>query len=435
MANFYKPTKKKVTNHSQELVIDSLDHHGRGVAKKNGKVIFVNGALPNEQVIATITADKKHHSEARCTKVISPSPEREKPHCQHYHQCGGCTLQHFNIDAQLHAKQQAVGALFKKFSALEHLPWQQAIESQPWHYRRSARVSVFDDKNQGVKVGLRQKGSKRIVNIESCPVLDKGYDKIFAFFQEQISQHKALRSVTHLQLVAAQNEHFVVIRHTKSIPESIKAALSQAATDYNWSLVFQGDAEQALPQASYKLEHDLTLAFGLDNFIQVNAEVNDKMLHQAMQWLALEDTHQVLDLFCGVGNFSLLAAKAAKRVVGIEGVASAVRYAQQNAQTNALDNCEFHCFDLTEPLHKAKWFDKSLDVLILDPSRMGAEAILAQLPLKQFTRVLYVSCDPVTLARDSKTILSAGFSLSKLGIMNMFPHTGHIETMALFERR
>ncbi len=434
MANFYKPTKKKLKNQSQELHIESLDHHGRGVAKSNGKVIFVNGALADEQVKATILSDKKQYAEAQCTKVITPSPQRVEPHCEHYEQCGGCTLQHLEASAQLHAKQHAVSALFKKFSGLADLPWQDAIDSQPWHYRRSARVSVYDDKNQGLKVGFRQKGSKRIVNIDKCPVLDEGYNDVFAFFRAQISQHRALRCVTHLQLVAAQPQHFVVVRHTKAIPEPLKDAIAKDAAVNGWTIVWQADAEQALPHASYQLENELTLAFGLDNFIQVNADVNDKMLHQAMQWLALNEQHQVLDLFCGVGNFSLLAGTTAQRVVGVEGVESAVQYAQSNAQNNGLNNCQFHCFDLTEPLYKAKWFDKSLDVLILDPSRMGAEAILAQLPLKQFKRVLYVSCDPVTLARDSKTILTAGFSLSKLGIMNMFPHTGHIETMALFER-
>ncbi|WP_462157578.1 23S rRNA (uracil(1939)-C(5))-methyltransferase RlmD [Pseudoalteromonas sp. GB56] len=434
MANFYKPTKKKVKNQSQELHIESLDHHGRGVAKSNGKVIFVNGALAGEHVKAVTQSDKKQYAEAQCTKVITPSAHRVEPLCEHYERCGGCTLQHLESSEQLVAKQHAVSALFTKFSGLAELPWQGAIDSQPWHYRRSARVSVYDDKNQGLKVGFRQKGSKRIINIDTCPVLDDGYNRVFAFFREQISQHRALRSVTHLQLVAAQQQNFVVVRHTKAIPEPVKDAIANAAQAHDWTLVWQEDTEQALPHASYQLENNLTLNFGLDNFIQVNAEVNDKMLHQAMQWLALEQHHQVLDLFCGVGNFSLLAGTTAQRVVGVEGVESAVKYAKQNAENNDLNNCEFHCFDLTEPLYKAKWFDKSFDVLILDPSRMGADAILAQLPLKQFKRVLYVSCDPVTLARDSKTILAAGFTLNKLGIMNMFPHTGHIETMALFER-
>ncbi|MEL7478358.1 MAG: 23S rRNA (uracil(1939)-C(5))-methyltransferase RlmD, partial [Pseudomonadota bacterium] len=170
-------------------------------------------------------------------------------------------------------------------------------------------------------------------------------------------------------------------------------------------------------------------------FIQVNGEVNEKMLMQSLDWLALNEQDTVLDLFCGIGNFSLLAAKHAKRVVGVEGVDSSVQRAKANAAQNQLENVSFECFDLTDDISSAKWFDKQANVLILDPSRTGAFDVLKQLPLKQFEKILYVSCDPVTLARDSALVLEAGFTISKVGLMNMFPHTGHIETMALFQRR
>jgi 23S rRNA (uracil1939-C5)-methyltransferase len=159
------------------------------------------------------------------------------------------------------------------------------------------------------------------------------------------------------------------------------------------------------------------------------------MLKQSVDWLGLSGNENILDLFCGIGNFSLVLAKQAKTVIGIEGVASAVAMAAQNAQTNSISNAQFHCFDLTQKIQNAQWFNKNLDVLVLDPSRTGAMAILEQLPLKQFKTILYVSCDPVTLARDSAIISQAGFELNKIGLMNMFPHTGHIETMALFQRR
>jgi 23S rRNA (uracil1939-C5)-methyltransferase len=182
-------------------------------------------------------------------------------------------------------------------------------------------------------------------------------------------------------------------------------------------------------------DYDLRFEFGLENFIQVNPQVNQAMLHQAKQWLDLQGHEQVLDLFCGIGNFSLLIAKYANYVIGVEGVDSAVALAKQNAQTNSLSNTDFYCFDLTQSMQSAAWFSAKLDVLVLDPSRTGAMAILEQLPLTQFKTILYVSCDPVTLARDSALILQAGFSIEKIGLMNMFPHTGHIETMALFHRR
>ena len=175
--------------------------------------------------------------------------------------------------------------------------------------------------------------------------------------------------------------------------------------------------------------------FQLNNFIQVNSEVNEKMLMQTLDWLALNKKDTVLDLFCGIGNFSLLAAKYAKEVVGVEGVESSVSRAKVNAAQNQHENVSFVCFDLTGDISSAKWFDKQANILILDPSRTGAYEILKQLPLNQFEKILYVSCDPVTLARDSALVLEAGFTISKVGLMNMFPHTGHIETMALFQRR
>ena len=436
MAQFFKPRKAKSTTRMVETEVDTLDHHGNGVTKLEGKVCFVEGALPGERVKVCINSDKKSYMQGQVVKVLDASAERVEPQCAHFTQCGGCSMQYLEANAQLKHKQQAVGALFKKFTALETLPWQEAIDSSPWGYRRSARVSVIEDKNDGVRVGFRQSGSKNIINIEHCPVLDERFANVFTFFKEQLTEHKGLRSISHLQLVAADDALYVVVRHTKKLNDKAKAALLSAAEPHNWQLIFQASAEQVLPSAQYQIStpEKMTLQFGLNNFIQVNKEVNQAMLLQAQQWLSLEADDQVLDLFCGVGNFSLLAANKAARVVGVEGVGSAVAHAKTNAQQNGLTNCAFHCFDLTNNLNTAPWFDKQFNVLILDPSRPGAQEVLAQLPLKQFKRILYVSCDPVTLARDSAVILESGFSLNLMGLMNMFPHTGHIESMALFER-
>ena len=436
MAKFFKPTKKSVSQRFRTLSISGLDHHGRGVAKDKGKVIFVAGALGSEQVKAEILSDKKNYAEARCVKVLSPSAERVEPKCQHYQHCGGCNLQHLEASAQLAEKQKALAALFHKFTGLSSLPWQSPIDSSPWHYRRSARVSVYcDNKQETIKVGFRQQGSKQITNIVACPVLDAGFMGVFDFFRDVIGAHRALRCITHLQLVSAKEHNFIVVRHTKAIAQALREDINAQAQQHNWQLVWQSEAQQSLPSTYYELESSqLRLGFGLQNFIQVNAGVNDKMLTQAMSWLNLAAHDRVLDLFCGVGNFSLLAAMQAQHVTGVEGVESAVSHARDNAQHNGIDNCDFYCSDLTQPLAQAQWFSSELDVLILDPSRTGAEAVLAQLPCNQFKRILYVSCDPVTLARDSKIILASGHQLTKLGIMNMFPHTGHIETMALFER-
>lgn len=441
MAQFFQAKKKPLVAQSITLSISGMDHQGRGIAKHHNKVCFVDGALPNEQVKAKLVQDKARFSEAKTQKVLSASEYREQPFCPHYSLCGGCQLQHFRFDRQLAEKQIAVSQLFDKFSRLADLPWQAPLQSKPKHYRRSARLAVMADKNsKRMKLGYRQQSSKNIISVTECAVLDEVFSAIFTVFDELLNQHAGLKSVSHLQLCKAEQQNIVIIRHTKTINEALKNKVAEVAANYDWQLVWQSESHiidhQHIATPYYHLpEFDLKLEFGLNNFIQVNADVNHAMLKQAIEWLNLSGDEQVLDLFCGVGNFSLVLAKYADTVVGVEGVDSAVAMAKQNAQTNSITNAQFYCFDLTENMLSAPWFDKGFDVLVLDPSRTGAMLILEQLPLKQFKTILYVSCDPVTLARDSAIISQAGFSVEKIGLMNMFPHTGHIETMALFQRR
>ena len=441
MAQIFKAKKKPLKQQTLTLNITAMDHQGRGVAKHNNKVCFVSGALMNEKVTATLIEDKAKYSSAKLVKVINPSDARTQPFCQHYNHCGGCQLQHLEINQQVVEKQNAVTQLFQKFAKLSDLNWQAPLLSKPTHYRRSARIAVMYDKAaKKMRVGYRAPSSKNVISIEQCDVLSKAFTNVFSIFETLINQYKALHSISHLQLCQNEAGNFIVIRHTKAIPDEAKSYIQEAANAQQWLITWQDNSdviEQAhLPTPYYFLEKfNLKFEFGLGNFIQVNDEVNQAMLAQSVNWLNLQGNEQVLDLFCGIGNFSLVLAQHAKSVIGVEGVASAVAMATQNAQTNSITNAHFHCFDLTQKIEIAQWFNKALDVLVLDPSRTGAMAILEQLPLKQFKTILYVSCDPVTLARDSAIISQAGFEVTKIGLMNMFPHTGHIETMALFQRR
>lgn len=430
---------KKTSNKGKVLTLDvkSLDHQGRGVASHNGKVCFVDGALPNEQIKAQILDEKSKLIEAKQVKVLTPSDERIAPFCQHYGDCGGCQLQHLEINSQLKYKQQAVGKLFEKFAKTGDLAWQPAIVSDATHYRRSARIAcIADKKSKQFKLGFRAQRSKQIVEVESCAVLSSVFSNVFKQLRAAITDNVKLHSISHVQLCEADNGVFILIRHTKNIDKAAKQLLETSLnTEHLQVLWDDGETDvsyQTLP--NYRVDN-LEFGFQLNNFIQVNGAVNEKMLMQSLDWLALKQDDTVLDLFCGIGNFSLLAAKHAARVIGVEGVESSVQRATLNAKQNQLENVAFECFDLTQDISSAKWFDKQTNVLILDPSRTGAYDVLKQLPLKQFEKILYVSCDPVTLARDSALVLEAGFTISKVGLMNMFPHTGHIETMALFQRR
>ena len=444
MVQLFKPPKNKTTkkNQQKKLVVTSLNHEGVGVARDNNKVAFIEGALTNETVLATLVQQKAKYERLITNKVLIKSPFRTTPFCTHFEQCGGCQLQHLQLPQQLIEKQQAVTQLFKKFAKIEQLNWQAPIESSSTNYRRSARIAVFyQQQQQKFLLGFRQQGAKKIINIEQCAVLEKRYSTVFTVFRTLLPQLKNGQAITHIQLYGV-NHAFVIIRHISALPASDIELLMAACEQHSWKLVLEGETgdfhfidnkEDSLP--SYQLnQQQLTFAFTFANFIQVNDHVNQQMITQALDWLALSKNETVLDLFCGIGNFSLAMAQYAKQVNGVEGGQSSVNMATLNATNNAITNATFYCQDLTLTMSNALWYKQEYQVLVLDPSRTGALAILAQLPLKKFQRILYVSCDPVTLARDAELIINAGYKIEKIALMNMFPHTKHIETMALFTK-
>ncbi|CCQ10743.1 23S rRNA (Uracil-5-)-methyltransferase RumA [Pseudoalteromonas luteoviolacea B = ATCC 29581] len=440
MAQFFRPTKKASLGVAT-LSIDGCDHQGRGVARHEGKVWFVDGALQGETIKAQAAQNKSKFVEAKVVKVLTPSVNRVVPFCADFERCGGCQLQHQNLNAQVQDKQQAVSALFKKFAQQNTLPWQAPIIGESRHYRRSARLACFYDKSaERLRVGFREKGAKTICEIVKCEILSERFSAHIPALREALNQDKQFASVSHIQLSDTKNHGYVVVRHLKPISCEAKQIIETHFSDRGWRFVWQSSSDE-LGEMDYELpsyvlpRYDLQFQYRLNNFVQVNAKVNEAMIQQAMDWLQLTKHDVVLDLFSGIGNFSLVAAKYAKAVIGVEGVESSVAMARQNAHTNSLTNTAFYCADLTDNLAKEGWFGSQANVLLLDPSREGAEAVLKQLPLKQFDKILYVSCDPVTLARDSAEIFAAQFTLTRLGLMNMFPHTGHIESMALFQRR
>lgn len=440
MVTFFKPAKTKATKAKlqKKLIINSLSHEGIGIAREGNKVCFVQGALPNETVLATTTQQKSSYERLVTNKVITTSPFRIEPFCPHFELCGGCQLQHLQLSQQLVEKQKAVAQLFDKFSQLNSLNWQPPIESSESHYRRSARIAIFyQPQTQTFQLGFRQQGAKTIINIDQCLVLEQCYQAIFTVFRQLLPQLKNGRAITHIQLCSV-NHAFVIVRHIKSLPGEDIELLVNACEQNQWKLVLEGESAEFVfidkdSMPSYQLnQQKLNFAFNFNNFIQVNDSVNQLMITQALDWLALTDDEYVLDLFCGIGNFSLALAQVAKHVIGVEGVKASVNVANQNALLNNIVNASFYCQDLTENMSNTDWYKQPFDVLVLDPSRAGAFDILQELSLKRFKRILYISCDPVTLARDTKLIINAGFNLDKIALMNMFPHTKHIETMALF---
>lgn len=446
MAKFFK-AKKSTSNTAKvvELDIEQYNHDGNGIGYLDGKICFVQGALPGERVKAQVTEDKAKIIKAKTIKLLNPLFERSEPTCLHYDLCGGCQLQGIDRQRQLDFKHQALESLFKRFAGQQSLPWQRPVMGNTWHYRRAARIGVWYErqKDQFI-VGFRQRNSKVLTAIDECEVLSRHFNGIFAAFSDVLSHLDCGPFVTHLEVIAADNIHLVVVRHTKSMSNTDKQKLLQLGLENQWVIVSEGEkgkiemlTDEALPELYYELpEYQTRLRFRIGDFIQVNPAINEKMVRQALAWLDVQKDDRILDLFCGIGNFSLPLARHCGEVVGVEGVDAMVEQASGNAELNQLDNAHFYQADLSADFsqEKPQWLEQSYNKVLLDPARAGAQAMMVPITQLRPEKILYVSCDPLTIARDSGILLDRGYQLKKICLMDMFTHTHHIEVMALFER-
>ncbi|OLQ91811.1 23S rRNA (uracil(1939)-C(5))-methyltransferase [Vibrio ponticus] len=439
MARFFQPKKKTQLDTKHQLVtVEKLDHQGVGIAYPSGKPMFIQGALPNEQVVVQLTESKSKFARANLIKVQTSSDERVKAFCPHYHECGGCNLQHLEESAQLKYKQQALSGLMRKFAG-QTLELSAPITGESLGYRRRARISVMlDKKTRKLQFGFRRKQSKQIVTVTNCPVLDNDLNAMLPELYQLLQGFTRQESIGHVELVKGDNTNVMVLRHLKPLTNKEQQQLESFASQHNAALYLMPQAEQldlVVGEEAHYLEAGVTIPFAPNNFIQVNQVVNQKMVAQALAWLELDKQDHVLDLFCGLGNFSLPMAKQVKSVIGVEGVDAMVEKATQNAQLNQIDNVSFYQANLAEDMSTQPWASEKFDKILLDPARAGASGIVEQLSCLGARRVVYVSCNPATLARDSQSLLEQGYQLEKLGMLDMFPHTGHLESMALFVMR
>ncbi|WP_060990044.1 23S rRNA (uracil(1939)-C(5))-methyltransferase RlmD [Photobacterium leiognathi] len=436
MARFFKPQKRKTDTKHKEITISRLDHLGAGIGHLNNKPVFIDGALPDETVVVQLTEDKKNYARARVIKRLKDSSARIKPHCPIYDQCGGCNLQHLSHQGQVIAKQQALTELMEKFAITEEGTTQVApIVGQSEHYRRCARFSVRMLPNGQMVFGFRKKQSKDIVDVTSCPVLATELDSLLPALRELLSGLKGRKHLGHVELVNADNGRVLLIRHLQPFNDKDLAAIKAFATAHQLMLFLapsSDELEQVTGEQPYYDIEDVRLTFSPKDFIQVNRAVNQKMVEQAINWLDVQPQDRVLDLFCGLGNFSLPLARRAKAVVGVEGVDEMVARATANAVANRLDNATFYQANLDEDVTKLVWAQEQFDKILLDPARAGAAGVMQHIVNLAPSKVVYVSCNPATLARDSQILLQQGYKLARLGMMDMFPHTGHLESMALF---
>lgn len=427
-----------------EAEILNMSHDGRGVARVDGKATFVHGALPGELVKFRYLNRKRSHDEGQTVEVVRAAAQRVEPRCAKFGVCGGCSLQHMDPGAQIQAKQGILLDNLRQLGKVEPesvLP--PIVNETPWGYRRKARLGVKDVTRKGrVLVGFRERGSSFVTDVDTCHVLHPRVGERLPALSALIQSLSISHRVPQIEMAMDDERCVLILRILEPLTREDEQLLKdfQSAND----LVFYlqpGGPDSVLPLSSavdlrYRLpDDDLTLAFLPGDFTQVNTDINRKMITHAMALLDPRHDESVLDLFCGIGNFTLPIARKAANVVGVEGDAGLVERARQNAQRNAVDNAQFFTADLYGELQAEPWMAQPFAKALLDPPRSGAQQVLALLPKMGVRRIVYVSCYPGTLARDAGELVEKhGYRLQSAGVMDMFPHTAHVESIALFEK-
>ena len=431
--------------------ITSLDYESRGVAKLNGKTIFVNNALPQEIAQIRITQNKAHFAEAQVEQIVQPSPYRRAPACPHYGDCGGCAMQHVEFTAQVAMKQRVFEEQLQRIGKVQPESLLPPVYGTPWHYRSRTRLAVHTSAQGKIILGYQAKRSHKIVNINQCLLLPEHVSGCLNLIRDALqdmvnAQPKVgIRSV---EISVGEGVTAVNIISQKKQPENVLRALSGclnrgAGGKTVWQVWQQiGNAKpQAVsphdaPPLVFRLpEFGLTMPFQLGDFTQINLPLNEIMVARAVRYLDPQPHERIADLFCGLGNFTLPLAKRAAEVVGIEGSAALTQRAVANARANGLPNAQFASADLfaatPETLAALGRFDK----MLLDPPRAGAFAVVQALHAPYLPqRIVYISCNPATLARDAAVLASKGYRFATAGMMNLFPQTSHVEAIGVFER-
>jgi 23S rRNA (uracil1939-C5)-methyltransferase len=426
--------------------IESITHEGHGVAHVDGKAVFIEGALPGETVLYRTLNRGKTYDLGRMIEIVTASPDRVTPRCQYFGVCGGCSLQHLRPEAQLPAKQQILRDNLTRIGKVEPESWLPALTGLHWGYRRKARLGVrVVQKKGGVVIGFREKRSSYLAALASCEVLHPRVSALLPALRNLVAGLSTPNRVPQVEVAVGDNATAFVFRHLVPLTADDAARLADFGRQRDIQIFCQpGRPDQLLPvwpenpaPLVYRLpDANVELEFAPADFIQVNAELNQRMVTRALELLDPQPSEAVLDLFCGLGNFTLPLARRAGRVLGIEADAALIEKAQRNAQRNQLPNAEFHLADLYSPDTPDPWGPERFDKWLLDPPRTGAVEMVKRLPVQGGPRrILYVSCNPGTLARDSEILVhTKGYRLAAAGIMDMFPQTNHVEAMALFER-
>lgn len=452
---FFKPAKKsgqrQLPTKPVQAEILNFSHDLRGVARVEGKPVFIDNALPGERVRFRYTDRRTRFDEGRLVEVLEPADARCEPRCPHIDTCGGCSLQHLQPAVQITEKERILLDQLSRIGEVavpEVLP---PLTGNSFGYRRKARIGIRVQRQKkgggaakpGITFGFRAKRSNELVDIRECHVLDSAMAKQIPALRQLVASSEGRGHFTHLEVAVGEDAAALVLRHTRPLSDNDLQRWRQFAVDSGIHLYLQpGDVESThrlWPESGderlgYRLpEFDLELRFHPLDFVQVNFDINRQMVSRAVALLDPQLTERVLDLFCGLGNFTLPLARRAGQVVGVEGEGALTARAEENAAANGIGNVEFVTADLAEEIGDHRWAAQGFDKVLLDPPRAGAVEVLPQLVRLQPQRIVYVSCNPSTLARDAGELARLGYRLQKAGVMDMFPHTAHVESIAVFE--
>jgi 23S rRNA (uracil1939-C5)-methyltransferase len=426
--------------------VESLDHDGRGVARVGGKVTFVHGALPGEVVEMDVWRRKRSFDLAGVSRVLNASSQRVAPRCRHFERCGGCSLQHLDARAQVAMKQRVLEDALGHIGGVAPEVVLPPIHGPTWGYRHRARFAVKHvARKGGVLVGFHERRTHYVVDMDSCEVLPPRVSALIPPLRALISGLQIAARLPQIDVAVAEDVIALTLRVLDPpSPEDLEALHAFAAAhDVDIYLQSGGpDSIRPLDPATvrplrYRLpEFGVDLYFGPAEFTQVNHAVNRVLVSRALRLLQPTSGERIADLFCGLGNFALPIARSGAEVIGIEGAADLVARAADNARLNGLsERAQFRRADLFQRAAEALAQAGALDGMLIDPPRDGAHALVQALSVPAPARIVYVSCNPATLARDAGVLVrDKGYVLRAAGVVNMFPHTSHVESIALFER-
>jgi 23S rRNA (uracil1939-C5)-methyltransferase len=429
------------------LKIESLSHDGRGIAHYNGKITFVNNALPGESVFVKIIKQHKKFNEATADIIEKANPDRVIAECPHFGICGGCALQHLDANAQIKLKQNVLLEQLKHFGRVEPKEILPPLTGPIWGYRHKARLSVkYVQAKNSALVGFHEKNGRFVADLKACITLHPHVGQLITPLKNLITDLTIRDGIAQIEVAIGDDKTALIFRHLKTPAQTDLDKLCQFAHQHDLSIFLQPGNSDSIhllypqPQTtedefiSYQLTHsDLKLFFHPNEFSQINPDINHKMIKRAIELLEPEQTDDILDLYCGFGNFTLPLARLCRTIVGVDGNHKAIECGKKNASYNQINNATFYSSELTETCQYQPWAKNTYQKLLLDPPRVGAEPILPLIAKLKPKKIVYISCNPATFARDAGELVNVyKYKLLQCGVMDMFPHTKHVEAIALF---